>query len=221
VQPHFERIVGVDEPVGHRGVQRAHHQLGQEVGGEVAAHLSPLLAVSQHPAERLVDAHQVGIRLPGTRARPHELENDVPGQGASAGQLAGHALGEALDALGHRNRPRELLVQHPLQVHRDLAADLCEHRLLAGEVVEEGALGHVGCAGDLGDGGGLEAALQEELTRGLVDARAKLALLALAASLDCHLGHQRRTLLQEHSISIKHTIYLKPAIDIFSIPIST
>jgi len=56
-------------------------------------------------------------------------------------------------------------------------------------VVEEGALGDVGGFGDLGDGGGLEAALEEELPGRLVDAGAKLALLAFPASLDGSLGH--------------------------------
>ena len=66
----------------------------------------------------------------------------------------------------------------------DLARQLGEDGLLSGKVIEERAVGGVGSLGGLRHGRGVEAMREEELPGRLVDARAKLALLALPASLD-------------------------------------
>ena len=48
------------------------------------------------------------------------------------------------------------------------------------EVVEDGLLGDVGCARDLGDGDGFEAPFDEQASRGIGDQLPRSLLLALA-----------------------------------------
>src|ERR687887_41212 len=73
----------------------------------------------------------------------------------------------------------------------ELLEAMVEELGLAGEVVVDRLRVDVGLAGDLGDGDGVEAALEEELASGVSDQLPRALLLALAETLPVAAGGQR------------------------------
>src|ERR687888_143573 len=90
------------------------------------------------------------------------------------------------------NRDSDFAVSHGGD-HRllELLEAMVEELGLAGEVVVDRLRVDVGLAGDLGDGDGVEAALEEELASGVSDQLPRALLLALAETLPVAAGGQR------------------------------
>ena len=89
---------------------------------------------------------------------------------------------------------------------RHIGLPRSEHVLLAGEIVEEGALGNASALGNRVQRRGLEAVLREELKRCFPDAPVRLSAFALPPARLCRLCFHRSTTHLTTSPSAKLTI---------------